>query len=186
MNVRGITGLRLLYAAMCLLRFSVVTADDDSDSNSGPSNRQPVGQTVFRMDDGDEFNNPNGCSSACPTGSSTVLHNPCLCKCVPLWTWRQDLGKCQLESECSFSISTGSHVPTMAFEEERNRFLKPDHVVQKNGKSVSASDNYYIRSFRLLQYGRTTWTPPKLTLWLDFFFSTKNVEFEAITVLYCH
>jgi hypothetical protein len=69
----------------------------------------------------------------------------------------------------------------MAFEEERNRFLKPDHVVQKNGKSVSASDNYYIRSFRLLQYGRTTWTPPKLTLWLDFFFSTKNVEFEAIT-----
>jgi hypothetical protein len=94
--------------------------------------------------------------------------------------------RCFLVLECSFSISTGSHVPTMAFEEERNRFLKPDHVVQKNGKSVSASDNYYIRSFRLLQYGRTTWTPPKLTLWLDFFFSTKNVEFEAITVLYCH
>ena len=97
MNVRGVTSLQL-YVVTYLLASSVATADDDDDnSNNGPSNQQTAEQTVFRMDDGDEFNNPNGCSSTCPTGSSAVSGDTCLCKCVLLWTWRQDLGKCQLE-----------------------------------------------------------------------------------------
>ena len=71
----------------------------------------------------------------------------------------------------------------MTFEEERDRLLKPDHVVQRSGKSVMASDNYYIKGFHLLRYDGTTWTMPKLSLWFDFIFSTKNVEYQAIMVL---
>lgn len=78
-----------LLTALCLLLSSVADRHGDDDDQ-----QQRNEQTVFRMGSGDEFINPNDCSDACPIGSSALSGVQCVCKCMALWTWRQDVGEC--------------------------------------------------------------------------------------------